>query len=170
MFAAVTLATRMRSGRLARIGVAVHLIVIALCGLWATAALLGVLADPPWMIGQGISRGVSALLGIALVPVPLALLWGRDRAQWVVTGWALAALLHVTAAVGLLLVLIDRLDRIDRGIDVGQSTGGVSLSPSPEAVAARSTADGGTNPSTELKENRRLPSRSGSSSTSTTMI
>jgi hypothetical protein len=170
MLAAVTLATRVRSGRVALMGVVIHLVVIALGGLWATAALLGVVADPPWMIGQGVSRGVSALLGIALVPVPLALLWGRDRAQGVVTGWALAALLHVNAAVGLLLVLIDRLDRLGRGIDADQSTGGVSLSPSPEAVAASSTADGGTNPSTELNENRRLPSRSGSSSTSTTMI
>ena len=170
MIAAVTLATRLRSAGAARLGVLLHLLVIALAGAWATSALLGAVVDPPWIIGEGVVRWVSALLGIAMVPVPLALMWGRDRLHGLVTGWSLAALLHVTAAVGLLLLAIDRLDRLGRGTDENQSTGGGSVSPSPEAVVASSTADGGTNPSTELNENRRLPSRSGSSSTSTTMI
>jgi hypothetical protein len=38
------------------------------------------------------------------------------------------------------------------------------------AVVANSTADGGTKPSTAVKVNRFLPSFSGSSSASTTMI
>ena len=174
MIAAVTLATRSHAGRLARLGVVAHLAAIVLAGVWATAAIVGAVADPPWMLGGGASRWISALLGIALVPVPLAALWGRDLRHGVVAGWSLAALLHVTVAVGALLLLVDRLDRAGRAVEMrwtdGQSTGGVSLSPSPEAVAASSTAEGGTNPSTELNENRRLPSRSGSSSTSTTMI
>ena len=135
MTAAVTLATRMTSG-------------------WATAALLVGVDDPPWVLGTGTLRWISAAAGVAMIPIPLALLWGQDRRHGLIAGWSLAALLHVSAAIAALPLVIDRADRIGLAVERRQSTAGGSASPSAGAVPASSTADGGTKPSTALKENR----------------
>lgn len=170
MLAAVTLATRLVSGRSAAAGLICHLLTIVVAGVWATLGLIGVVADPPWMVGGGASRWLSAVAGVVVIPVPLALLWGRDRRHGLIAGWSLAALLHVSAVIAALLLVADRADRIGLALEARQSPAGGSLSPSAGAVPASSTADGGTKPSTALNANRRLPSRSGSSSTSTTTI
>lgn len=120
----------------------------------STAALLVGVDDPPWVLGTGTLRWISAAAGVAVIPIPLALLWGQDRRHGLIAGWSLAALLHVSAAIAALLLVIDRADRIGLAVERRQSTAGGSASPSAGAVPASSTADGGTKPSTALNENR----------------
>ena len=154
MTAAVTLATRMTSGWVSAVGSVAHLASIVIAGVWATAALLVGVDDPPWVLGTGTLRWISAAAGVAVIPIPLALRWGQDRRHGLIAGWSLAALLHVSAAIAALLLVIDRADRIGLAVERRQSTAGGSASPSAGAVPASSTADGGTKPSTALNENR----------------
>lgn len=80
------------------------LLLIGFLGVVATLDLFDVVAWLPWM---GDDRGflvelVGGLAGAVVVPLLLGLTWGRFAVAGVVTGIALAVLLHVTA---LLLVV-----------------------------------------------------------------
>ena len=90
-----------------RLAAAATLLVVAVLGVLATLDLLDVVDAVPWM---GADRPfalelLGGLAGAVVVPLLLGLTWGRFAVAGVVTGIALAVLLHVTvllAAISLL--------------------------------------------------------------------
>lgn len=99
-----------------RAAAGVTLVVIAVLGVLATLDLVDVVDVLPWM---GADRAfwlelVGGLAGAVVIPLLLGLTWGRFAVAGVVTGIALAVLLHVTglvAAVSLLYLAAERLAR-----------------------------------------------------------
>ncbi|MDN5744967.1 MAG: DUF1353 domain-containing protein [Nocardioidaceae bacterium] len=81
------------------------LLAIAALGVLATLDLLDVIDWIPWMGARPWPLEViGGLAGAVVVPLLLGLTWGRFAVAGVVTGIALALLLHVTAVLGLLLL------------------------------------------------------------------
>ncbi|WP_159620715.1 DUF1353 domain-containing protein [Ruania rhizosphaerae] len=123
MWAAVSIATmwtmpqrrwRWRGAVLALIGA------VTLIGLIATGDLLDLWSVLPWM-GQ---RSLGAELlggGVAAIVVPsvLALTWGRFARAGIITGVALAFLLHVTLAIAALFGLYRLVERVVTGPGAG---------------------------------------------------
>ena len=52
------------------VGSVAHLVSIVIAGAWATAALLVGVDDPPWVLGTGTLRWISAVAGVAVIPIP----------------------------------------------------------------------------------------------------
>lgn len=93
-----------------RITAAITVLVIAVLGVGATLDLFDVAGAPelPWMGDRGwFVELVGGLAGAVVVPMVLALFWGRFRIAGAVVGVTLAVLLHVTIAL-LVLTLIYR--------------------------------------------------------------
>ncbi|WP_068250202.1 DUF1353 domain-containing protein [Janibacter corallicola] len=90
---------------------------IAVLGVLATLDLLGVpvplVGGVPW-VGEGPwwSTLLSGAAGAVVTPLVLSLGWGRFRAAGVISGLALALLLHVTIAVGLLTLVYHGIERV----------------------------------------------------------
>lgn len=116
MWTAVTLATmltgrgtRWSAGerwrwRLTAVGT---LVVITSLGVAATADLVDValpgVGGVPWMDeGAWWARVLTGAAGAVVIPLVLGVAWGRFRVAGVISGIALALLLHVTAALALL--------------------------------------------------------------------
>jgi hypothetical protein len=94
-----------------RVVAASTLLAIGVLGVLATLDLADVADAPelPWMGDRGwLAELVGGLAGAVVVPLVLALFWGRFRRAGAVVGVTLAVLLHVTAAL-LLLTLLYRL-------------------------------------------------------------
>lgn len=82
-----------------RLTAGLSVVVVALLGLLATADLLDAtwFWALPWMDERGWQTEVlGGLAGAVVVPLALAVLWGRFRVAGAVVGVALAVLLHVT--------------------------------------------------------------------------
>jgi hypothetical protein len=98
--------------------VALTLGAILYLGTAATADLLdrrvGWLWDLPWMHGSTAAEVVGGLAGAVVVPLVLAVLWGRHYAAGAVAGIALATLVHVTAAVALVALGYQVAERVAR--------------------------------------------------------
>lgn len=119
MWSAVTLSTIWHSGQ--------RLLRAAMIGVLGTILVLGVLATldffdlvnvVPWMGGTVTPWWWELLGGAAgavLIPAVLGLTWGRFRTAGVITGIALALLLHVTVALALLVGLYQVVERIVSG-------------------------------------------------------
>lgn len=98
--------------------VALTLGAILYLGTAATVDLLdrrvGWLWDLPWMHGSTAVEVVGGLAGAVVVPLVLAVLWGRHYAAGAVAGIALATLVHVTAAVALVALGYQLAERVAR--------------------------------------------------------
>jgi hypothetical protein len=75
------------------------LLIVAVLGVLATLDLFDVIDGVPWMGDRPfVEELVGGLAGAVVVPLLLGLTWGRFAIAGVVTGIALAVLLHVTVA------------------------------------------------------------------------
>lgn len=87
-------------------------------GTAATADLFdrrsGWLWDLPWMHGSTPAEVVGGLAGAVVVPLLLAVPWGRYYVAGAVAGIALATLVHVTAAVALVAAGYQVAERVAR--------------------------------------------------------
>ncbi|NYI46265.1 hypothetical protein BJ993_003345 [Nocardioides aromaticivorans] len=82
---------------------AATLLAIAALGVLATLDLFDVVDVVPWMGERPFAEELlGGLAGAVVVPVVLGLAWGRFAVAGAVSGVALAVLLHVTAALGLI--------------------------------------------------------------------
>lgn len=85
--------------------VGLTLATILYLGACATADLadreVGWLWNLPWMHGSPVAEVAGGLGGAVLVPLAMALLWGRYCPAGAIAGIVLATLVHVTVAVGL---------------------------------------------------------------------
>ncbi|MGD7706131.1 DUF1353 domain-containing protein [Microlunatus sp. Y2014] len=119
MWAAVTMVTMWyaETGRFwRRIALVGTIVVITILGLLATADLVDLITWVPWM-GEGPwwVELVSGAVGAILIPAALSLTWGRHALAGLITGWALAFLIHVTIAVSLVYALYHVIERIVSG-------------------------------------------------------
>lgn len=128
IWTAVTLATalvelRPRWRWVPTVGATVAVIVVL--GVLATLDLVGVTAVLPWFRGgplvPDLARGAAAAVA---VPAVLALAWGRLWRAGVVTGIALALLVHVTVALALLTGAFQAFERLTRRWDLFAHRGG----------------------------------------------
>ncbi|GAA3661683.1 hypothetical protein GCM10022237_21960 [Nocardioides ginsengisoli] len=79
------------------------LLLVAVLGVLATLDLFDVIDGVPWMGDRPfVEELVGGLAGAVVVPLLLGLTWGRFAIAGVVTGIALAVLLHVTAALAVI--------------------------------------------------------------------
>lgn len=94
------------------------LAVLLYLGTAATADLLDRqvvgLWDLPWMHGPFASELLGGAAGAVVVPLLLALAWGRYYRAGAIGGVALATLLHVTAAVAVVALAYQALERATR--------------------------------------------------------
>lgn len=122
MWAAVTMATmweRPRARWYSR-GVVVALVAaVTVLGTLATGDLIGVGPGVPWMAGSVGMRLLGGAAGALVIPAVLALSWGRFAPAGVITGIALAFLLHVTVLIALLYALYWLAERIVSGPNLG---------------------------------------------------
>jgi hypothetical protein len=92
--------------------------IIVVLGLLATLDLLGVTTVLPWFRGgplvSDLARGAAAAV---IVPAVLAVAWGRLWRAGVVTGIALALLVHVTVVLALLTGAFQAFERLTRRWD-----------------------------------------------------
>ncbi len=100
-----------------RLSVGLTFLVVAVLGVLATLDLFDVDAGPvpplPWMDDRSWPVELAGgLAGAVVVPLVLALLWGRFRIAGAVVGVALAVLLHVTVALIGLTLLYQALERL----------------------------------------------------------
>ncbi|HWJ80679.1 MAG TPA: DUF1353 domain-containing protein [Nocardioides sp.] len=119
MWAAVTLGT-IRAGssswtpathRRYLVASGLTLAVIVALGVVATLDLLDVVAWLPWMGDRPFALELAGgLAGAVAIPLVLALTWGRFWVAGVITGIALAVLLHVTVALAGLTLLYQALE------------------------------------------------------------
>lgn len=119
MWAAVTMAT-MWEGQRPRWywrGAVVMLIgVVTVLGILATLDLLGVWNQLPWMGERTVGAELlGGALGALVIPALLALTWGRFAPAGIITGVALAFLVHVTLAIALVYTLYWLLERAVSG-------------------------------------------------------
>lgn len=115
------------------------LVVIAVLGLVATADLVDVdlpfVGGVPWMDeGAWWARLGSGAAGAVTIPLVLALAWGRLRVAGVITGIALALLLHVTAALALLTGTFQAVEWLSARAPRATAALGVSLTVVAVAV------------------------------------
>ncbi len=117
MWAAVSLSTMWHSGRAwTRIALVGVLGLVGLVGALATLDLLDVWDGLPWMGDLPWWRELlQGAAGAILIPAVLAVTWGRLWPAGVITGIALALLLHVTTALALLVLAYRVLERIVSG-------------------------------------------------------
>lgn len=91
------------------------LLLIAVIGAVATLDLFDLVAWLPWMGERPwwleLLGGLSAAV---VVPLLLGLAWGRFAAAGMITGVALGVLLHVTAALAVLTVIYQVVERVAR--------------------------------------------------------
>lgn len=98
-----------------QLAAAMSLVVIALLGVLATLDLFDVIDGVPWMGERSFGMElVGGLAGAVVVPLLLGLTWGRFAVAGVVSGIALAVLLHVTVALGLITLAYQSAEWIAR--------------------------------------------------------
>lgn len=117
MWAAVTLTTMWHSGRvLTRMLLVGVLGAIVVLGTLATLDLFDVWDVLPWM-GQHVwwRELLQGGVGAVGIPVLLGLTWGRHWRAGVITGVALALLLHVTVALCALVLAYQGVERMVSG-------------------------------------------------------
>ncbi|TNM37349.1 DUF1353 domain-containing protein [Nocardioides albidus] len=86
-----------------RIPAAASVLVIAVLGVLATLDLVDVVDGVPWMGSRSVLMELlGGLAGAVVIPFLLGLTWGRFAIAGVVSGIALAVLLHVTVALALI--------------------------------------------------------------------
>lgn len=86
-----------------KLAAAATVAIIAVLGVLATLDLFDVIDEVPWMGERTFGMElVGGLAGAVVVPLLLGLTWGRFAVAGVVSGIALAVLLHVTVALGLI--------------------------------------------------------------------
>ncbi len=117
MWSAVTLVTMWRGhGMASRVLLVGLLGLVAVLGLIATVDVLDLWNVLPWMgqrpTGQELVGGALAAI---VIPMVLALSWGRFWAAGAITGTALALLLHVTVAVAAIYGLYLVVERVVSG-------------------------------------------------------
>lgn len=117
MWAAVTTGTLWWSGSWRLRGVLVGLLgAVAVLGVVATLDLVDVWDVLPWMGERGPAAELAGgAAGAVVIPSLLALSWGRLWPAGVITGVALALLLHVTAVLALLYGGYRLLERLVSG-------------------------------------------------------
>ena len=91
------------------------LLAIAFLGVLATLDLFDVVDALPWMGERSFAAElVGGLAGAVVVPLLLGLTWGRFAIAGVVSGIALAVLLHVTVALALLTLAYQAAEWVAR--------------------------------------------------------
>lgn len=135
VWSAVTLGTiwhgseRWSAGRHLRYRAAAigSLLVITALGTAATLDLLDLVAWLPWMgAGRGFALELAGgLAGAVVIPLLLALTWGRFAVAGAVTGVALAVLLHVTVLLLALTALYQVAERVARRTPVAGLAAGL---------------------------------------------
>lgn len=122
MWAAVTMATMWEAprGRGRRRAAVLGLIgAVAVLGALATGDLFGVGPGVVWMAGPLPLRLLGGAAGALVIPSLLALTWGRFAGAGIITGVALAFLLHVTIVIAALYGLYRVAERIVSGPNLG---------------------------------------------------
>lgn len=117
MWAAVTLTTMWHSGRArTRVALAGVLGAIVVLGALATIDFFDVWDVLPWM-GEHVwwREALRGAVGAVLIPSALSLTWGKWWRAGVITGIALAFLLHVTIVLALLVVAYQLVERVVSG-------------------------------------------------------
>src|SRR5699024_9868845 len=92
---------------------------VVVLGTLATGDLLGLGPGVPWMAGPLATRVLGGAAGALLIPSLLALAWGRFAGAGIITGVALAFLLHVTVVIAALYALYWVAERIVSGPNLG---------------------------------------------------
>lgn len=117
MWAAVSVTTMWQSGERGRRAALVGLLsAVVLLGTLATLDLLDVWDVLPWMGRRSWPAELAGgALAALLVPTALAVSWGRLWPAGVITGVALAFLLHVTAVIAVLYACYRLLERVVSG-------------------------------------------------------
>lgn len=114
-----------------RVVVPLHVAAILYLGASATADLVDRdvpgLWNLPWMHGSLAAELVGGLGGAVVVPLLLAVLWGRHYLAGAVAGVALATLLHVTAAVAVVALGYQLAERVASYRRVAPWVGGLAL-------------------------------------------
>lgn len=119
MWSAVTLSTMWHSGRALTRAVLVGLLgAVAVLGVLATLDFFDLIDAVPWM-GGATTRWWAELLqgavGALLIPALLGLSWGRLWRAGMITGIALAFLLHVTVVLAVLVLAYRLVERAVSG-------------------------------------------------------
>lgn len=92
--------------------------VIVVLGIVATLDLLGVVEVLPWLSdGHPTTELARGLAAAVAVPAVICVVWGRLWRAGLVTGLALALLLHATLALSLLTALFWLVERATRRLD-----------------------------------------------------
>lgn len=119
MWSAVSLGTMWHSGKAWTRAVLVGLLgTVTVLGVLATLDFFNAIDLVPWMGGPDTpwwQKLLGGAAGAIVIPALLALTWGRLRAAGVITGIALALLLHVTIVLALLLVVYRLVERVVSG-------------------------------------------------------
>ncbi|GAA4091526.1 DUF1353 domain-containing protein [Nocardioides kongjuensis] len=98
-----------------RVAAAASVAIIVVLGVLATLDLFDVIDEVPWMGDRSfVMELVGGLAGAVVVPLLLGLTWGRFAVAGVVSGIALAVLLHVTVALGLITLAYQAAEWIAR--------------------------------------------------------
>jgi len=98
-----------------RLAAASTLLVVAVLGVLATLDLADVVDGVPWMGERSFAMElVGGLAGAVVVPFLLGLTWGRFAVAGVVTGVALAVLLHVTVVLALITLAYQAAEWVAR--------------------------------------------------------
>lgn len=122
MWAAVTMATMWDTGRPRWYwrGAVIGLIgVVTVLGILATLDLFDVWNHLPWMGERSLAAElVGGAVGALVIPAVLALTWGRFAPAGIITGVALAFLVHVTLAIAAIYTLYWLLERAVSGPQV----------------------------------------------------
>lgn len=122
MWAAVTMATMWDSRGLRWYwrGAVIGLVgVVTVLGILATLDLFDVWNHLPWMGERSFGAElVGGAVGALVVPAALALTWGRFAPAGIITGVALAFLVHVTLAIAVIYTLYWLLERVVSGPQV----------------------------------------------------
>ncbi|GAA3547092.1 DUF1353 domain-containing protein [Nocardioides daeguensis] len=106
--------TPARHGRY-RLAAAATVAIIVVLGVLATLDLFDVIDGVPWMGDRSFGLElVGGLAGAVVVPLLLGLTWGRFAIAGVVSGIALAVLLHVTVALGLITLAYQAAEWVAR--------------------------------------------------------
>ncbi|WGX98184.1 DUF1353 domain-containing protein [Nocardioides sp. L-11A] len=98
-----------------RLAALATVLVVAVLGVLATLDLFDVIDGVPWMGERSFARELAGgLAGAVVVPLLLGLTWGRFAIAGVVTGVALAVLLHVTVALALITLAYQAAEWVAR--------------------------------------------------------
>ncbi|MDQ6526713.1 DUF1353 domain-containing protein [Nocardioides sp. LHD-245] len=98
-----------------RLAALATVVVVAVLGVLATLDLFDVIDDVPWMGERSFATELAGgLAGAVVVPLLLGLTWGRFAIAGVVTGVALAVLLHVTVVLALITLAYQAAEWVAR--------------------------------------------------------